>query len=358
MRAFLALVKVELLLLSRDPGFLVGTLAVAVLSVFIFGYLFTGAPRDFPLGIVDEDRSTASRQVVEALQDVDGIELSTGSESDELRELHSGDRWAVIVIPSGFEQSIGGAGAEMDVYYNSSNLAAATASRGTVQSVVEGINRSLMDSEPPVRVREEALSTQSLGMIRFILPGMVGLTIMFGSIGTGLFLVAWRQQGILRRLGVTPLRLWMLISSQMTSLLLVVALSASIILVLGRLLFDVSVQGSYVALAAAVLVGALSMLAVGYFVGGRVRTPAAAVAIANLITLPMLFLGGTYFPTDGAPAFMVPLVRLVPLTYLNDALRSVVNEGAGLQSVTTDLAVLAAWTAGMLALSSRIFRWE
>ncbi len=358
MREFRALLRIETLMLARDPAFLVSTLLVAVLSIFIFGYLFTGEPDDFPLGVADADGSPASREVVRAFRDVEGIELSEGTEGEELEALRDGDRWAIIVIPSGFQQGVAAGGASVEVYYNATSLAAATAGRSTVQSIVADINYSLADREPLVTIVEESLSARRLGMIDFIGPGMVGLAIMFGSIGTGQFLVAWRQQGILRRLGVTPLRPWLLIASQMVSLLLLSALSAAIILSLAWLLFGLSVHGSFLALAVVVLSGSLCMLGIGYFIGSRARTAVAASTIVNLITLPMLFLGGSYFPTDSAPQFLIPLVRFVPLTYLNDALRAVINDGEGLRAIWLDLVVLAAWTTATVSLSSRIFRWQ
>lgn len=358
MRAFVALLKAQVLILARDPGYWLSTLAIAVISIFVFGYLFTGALEDFPLGVVDGDGSAASERVVQALRDAEGIDLSEGPEDEELDSLRDGKRWAVLVVPEGFEEGIAAGGTKVQVYYNPTNLASATASRSAVQSIIAGINRSLAGGEPLVSVQEQSVSARHLRVIDFIIPGMVGLTIMFGGVGAGVFLVAWRQQGILRRLGVTPLRPWVLIASQMLSLLALSVVSITIVLFLGWLLFDVSVQGSLLTLAVVVLAGALTMLGVGYFIGSQVRTTVAASAIVNLVTLPMIFLGGSYFPTDSAPAFVAPLVRIAPLTHLNNALRAVINDGDGLRAISVPLAVLAAWIVGTIALSSRVFRWE
>ncbi len=358
MRAFVALLKAQLLMLARTPDYWVSTLLIAVISIFVFGYLFTGVLEDIPLGVADEDGSTASAQVVDALREIEGIELSEGAEEEELKALEDGDRWAVMVLPGGFGEDMAAGAAQVRVSYNATNLAAATASRSTVQSIIDGINRALTDSEPLVTIQEEGVSARKLRSIDFIIPGMVGLTIMFGGLASGVYLVSWRQQGILRRLGVTPIRPWQLIISQMLSLLALSLLSVAVVLVLGWLLFDVSVQGPYLALGMIVLGGVLCMLGLGYFIGSRVRTPTAASVMANLIGLPMMFLGGSYFPTDAAPTFLEPLVRIAPLTYLNEALRTVINDGDGLRAVALPLAVLAAWTIAAITLSSRIFRWE
>ncbi len=358
MRSFRALLKAQILLLARDPAYWVSTLLIAVISILVFGYLFTGGLSDFPLGVVDQDHSTTSEQVLQALRDAGGIDLSEGSAEAQMAALHDGKRWAVIVIPQGFGGAIASGQASVDVYYNPTNLAAATASRSTVQSIIAGIDRSVTGSRPLVSVNEQSVSARKLRDIDYIIPGMMGLTMMFGGLVAGIFLVNWRQQGLLRRLGVTPLRPWLLITSQMLSLLLLSVASMIVILTLGRLLFDVSVQGSYLALMLVVLVGVLSMMGLGYFISARVRTTVAASAVVNLVALPMMFLGGSYFPTDSAPLFIEPLIRIAPLTYLNEALRAIVIDGGGFRSIGSQLLVLVAWTAGSLALSARVFRWD
>jgi ABC-2 type transport system permease protein len=72
----------------------------------------------------------------------------------------------------------------------------------------------------------------------------------------------------------------------------------------------------------------------------------------------MMFLGGSYFPTTGAPAFLTPVIQAMPLTYLNDALRQIINNGVGLAGVGTDLLVITAWTVAALLFSIRAFRWS
>jgi ABC-2 type transport system permease protein len=70
-----------------------------------------------------------------------------------------------------------------------------------------------------------------------------------------------------------------------------------------------------------------------------------------------MFLSGSYFPVDSAPRFLDPLIRALPLTYLNDALRQVMNNGAGVSGIQADLLVLVAWLLVGALLSVRAFRW-
>jgi ABC-2 type transport system permease protein len=183
------------------------------------------------------------------------------------------------------------------------------------------------------------------------------MTIMWVNLGVGFLLVTWREQGILRRLGVTPLSPGSLIASQAMSFALISLTQTVIILAMGRLVFDVEVAGSYLWLALTVLLGVLAMLSVGYIIGSLLKTVTSVNAVVNLVAFPMIFLGGSYFPLDTPPA-MAPLVNAIPLTHLNDALREVVNHSGGPGDLWLSWAVLGAWIVGGFALSMRLFRWQ
>jgi len=122
--------------------------------------------------------------------------------------------------------------------------------------------------------------------------------------------------------------------------------------------FKVQMVGSWLALAVTVTLGALMMMSLGFIAGSFARTPDAAQTVTILVSFPMMFLGGSYFPTTGAPPFLMPVIQAMPLTYLNDALRQIINNGVGLAGVRTDLLVITAWMVATLLFSMRAFRWS
>ena len=191
----------------------------------------------------------------------------------------------------------------------------------------------------------------------FLTPGMVGMTIMWVNLGVGFMLVTWREQGILRRLGVTPLRPGSLIASQAVSFSIVSLMQTVIILTMGRLVFDVTISGSYLWLAVTVVLGVAAMLSIGYVIASLLKSVTSVNAVINLVAFPMIFLGRSYFPLDPPPA-VAPLVNAIPLTHLNDALREIVNYGGGPSDLWLPWAVLSAWVLGGFGLSIRLFRWQ
>ena len=356
-RAFRQLVTAQGAILLRSTSFWVASIFAAVISMAVFGWLFNPETQAFDLAVVDEDRTEASRTLTESFASLDNVELRQGSRSEELAKLLDGDRGAVVLVPQGFASDLKAGQAALQVYYDNSNLIRIGYVTSTVEAVVRAYNEEVAGRGEAVRLERQALETDTTRFIDFLTPGMVGMNIMWINVGVGFLLVTWREQGILRRLGVTPLRPGILIASQAVSFALVSLAQVTIILLMGTLMFDVDIVGNYAWLAATVLLGVAAMLSIGYVIASVLKTVTAVNAVVNLITFPMIFLGGSYFPLDTPPA-LAPLVNAIPLTHLNDALRELVNHGGGLGDLWVSWLVLAAWAAGGFLVSMRLFRWQ
>jgi ABC-2 type transport system permease protein len=355
--ALLQLAIAQAAMIRRDVGLWLINIFIAVLSMAVFGWLFTPGPQPFDLAVVDEDGTEASRTLVRAFDGVENAKLRQGWREKELSALENGDRGAVVVIPQGFADMLGKGGASLLVYYDSSDPIRIGTVTATVEAVVDNYNAKLVGHSSAVTVEKQAVSTRNVRFIDFLTPGMVGMTLMWTNLAVGYLLVGWREQGILRRLGVTPLRPGTLIASQALSFAFISLVQVFIILAMGRFVFDVHIQGSYLWLAVTVVLGVLSMLSVGYVIASFVKTVTSANAFRELVAFPMLFLGKSYFPLD-PPAALAPVVNALPLTYLNDALRELVNHGGDLGDLWLDWAVLAAWVISGFFLSMRLFRWQ
>ncbi len=356
-RAFAQLVVAQAAILRRNVTYWLTSILIAVLSMAVFGWLFQPDTQAFDLAVVDEDGTAASQSLVEAFAAVDNAHVWEGTRQQELGKLRDGDRGAVIIVPEGFGDRLDEGGASVLAYYDNSNPIEIGYVTSTVQAVVDAFNTRVTGRPDAVRLQTQAVETDNVKFIEFLTPGMVGMTIMWTNLYVGVMLVEWREQGILRRLGVTPLRPGILIGSQAVSFALISLVQVTLILLMGRFLFDVAINGSFLWLGATVALGVLCMLSLGYVIGSFLGTPTSVNATANLLAFPMLFLGRSYFPLD-PPAALMPVVNAVPLTYLNDALREIVNRGSGLNNLWLDWLVLAAWIAGGYLLAIRLFRWQ
>jgi ABC-2 type transport system permease protein len=184
------------------------------------------------------------------------------------------------------------------------------------------------------------------------------MTLMFIGVQGGLPIIQQRQAHIIKRLGSTPLPRSMLVLGDVVFRMIVVLLSAALIILVGRLVFNVRMVGNWLSLCGIILLGSLVLVNLGYVIAAFVKTQESAMPIVQIVDLPMMILSGTFFPIGSMPAFIEPLVKILPLTYLNDALRQIMVAGTPLYSMTTDVAVLAAWAIVTLAVTIRFFRWD
>ncbi len=195
--------------------------------------------------------------------------------------------------------------------------------------------------------------------IDFLLPGLIGANLMGGGLwGVGFVTVDMRVRKLLKRFVATPMRRRDFLLSLMLSRLVFTVVEIAVLLGFAWLVFGVRVRGDAAALAALIVLGGASFCGVGLLVASRAKTIETVSGLMNAVMLPMYVLSGVFFPSDRFPDVMQPLIRLLPLTALNEGLRAVVNEGAGWPAVVRPAAVLAGWGAVSFALALRWFRWR
>lgn len=344
-------------MLSRNVSFWMASLLIAGLSMGVFGYLFQPDARQFDVAIVDQDGTSASQSFAASFSAVENLRVTHGSMEDQLHRFEDGNLGAVVIIPSGFGERLASGQSPVDVRFDSSDPIRASYAQTSVAGVVGAFNRESGASGSGVVIESKGQETKRVRFIDFLTPGMVGMTIMWTNLVVGQMLITWREQGILRRLGTTPLRPSTLIASQAVSFAVVSLIQSAIVLGMGALLFGVKVEGSLILLAVTVSLGITTMLAIGYAIASFARTTSSAHAVGQLVAIPMMFLGGSYFPMD-PPSFLGPIVDAIPLSHLNDALREIVNYGGGTGDIGLHWVALAAWAAAGFITSSLLFRWQ
>jgi ABC-type multidrug transport system permease subunit len=207
--------------------------------------------------------------------------------------------------------------------------------------------------------QEEAVWAPGKRYIDFLIPGLLGMSLMSGGIwGIGWALVNLRIKRLLKRFAATPMHRPTFLGSFLLHRLLVSVVETAFLLGFGRLAFGVRVHGSLVSVGVVSLFGAASFAGLGLLVACRARNAETANGLMNLATLPMWVLSGVFFASSNFPDWMRPLVDALPLTALNDALRAVVNDGAGLGTCLPYLGVMATWGLACFALALRWFRWQ
>jgi ABC-type multidrug transport system permease subunit len=195
--------------------------------------------------------------------------------------------------------------------------------------------------------------------IDFLIPGLLGLNLLgTGMWGIGFPVANARQLKLLKRMVATPMLRRDYLLAMMLARMVWLALEVAAIVIFGRYAFGVMMRGSWLGFVVVTLVGALSFSALGLLVASRARTIEAVSGLMNVAMMPMWLLSGSFFSADRFPQIMQPLVRALPLTATNDALRALMNEGASLTAVLPQLGVVAAWGVVCFFVALQIFRWE
>jgi len=211
----------------------------------------------------------------------------------------------------------------------------------------------------PVQVAERKVTERGSRYIDFVLPGLLGMNLMGSGIwGIGFAIVDQRAKKLLKRFMATPMSRAEYLASFMFSRLAFLVLEVVTLLGFGVLVFGVPLRGSLVTLGAICLLAALSFAGLGLLISSRARTTEGVSGLMNLVMLPMWIFSGVFFSSSNFPSMVQPVIKLLPLTAVNDALRANMLEGASFAAVSSEILVIAGWLVLSFVLALKLFRWR
>ena len=208
-------------------------------------------------------------------------------------------------------------------------------------------------------VRDDRAVAPGSRYIDFLIPGLLGMNLLGSGIwGVGFSVVQARQRKLLKRYLATPMRRSHYLLSFILSRLVFLIVEVVALVGFGWLLFGVAVRGSFASLAGLTVLGSFAFAGLGLLVASRAKTIEGVSGLMNLVMLPMWILSGTFFSYSRFPNAMIPFVKALPLTALNDALRAVMIDGAAVTALGTPIVIVMAWGAVSFVVALRIFRWR
>lgn len=362
MRSFRKVFFYDLKMTLRQREAMFWLLLFPILLMTILGFVFRGSGElRLSVGLVDLDDSASSWAVVEAFQGIDAIEVEVGEEEEERKALRDGKRNGILVIPEGFGEAVASGGrGEVVMLVNRSEVTTAQITASTLRGIVEKLGQAMAGFPEVISVREEeAGEAKDFDYIDFMVPGILAMVVMFsGLTGYSLQIATYREKGILRRIKVSPVPLSTFLAGGIASVLVFSLLQAAVLVVFGVLAFGMRLKGNYLYIAALVLLGSLTFLALGFLVASLTRNSRSAGLAAQAIGMPMMFLSGIFFSLEWVPVPVRVVARCLPLYYLGDALRGVMIDAASLSDLWVDMAVLVGVGSFAFLASVKFFRWE
>ncbi len=360
MTAFNKLLVANFKMFVRDKTALFFTFAFPIIFIVLFGMVFGGSNEvNYNIGLVQEDESTTATHIAEAFNNIPIFTISEDDLQTSLDKLKRGDLAAVVVIPTGLDATIGTGGtAAITLHHDPSQTTTAQIILPVMRQVVEEFNRQITQAPVVLTLEEESTLASNLRFIDFFIPGILGMSIMQSGLFGVLPLIEWREKKVLKRLGVTPLNRGTVVASQLVFRVALVLLQSAVIIAIAKFAYDVPILGNWLLLMAVITLGTLLFVALGYVVGARVKTVEGANPVIQLISFPMMFLSGVFWPVEIMPDFIQPLIRALPLTYLGDSLRQVMVESTPLYPVSFDILVMGGWLVVCLIVTIKFFKWE
>ena len=326
--------------LKREPEVVFWVFFFPVLLALALGLAFRDGPQETILVAVVEHAE--AQRLVRTLNAAPSLRAKVTSTQEAARQLRLG-KVSLVVFP----------GESFHYRYDPNRPGSLLA-----RSLVDAALQQAAGRTDPLPTRQEPVSEPGARYIDFLIPGLLGMNLLGGGMwGVGFALVDMRAKKLLKRLIATPMRRPDFLLAMISSRLLLMLIEAALLLGLGWAVFDIVVQGSLSSVLVLGAAGSLCFAGMGLLVASRAQKIETVSGLMNLVMLPMFVLSGVFFSADRFPEVVQPLIRLLPLTALNDALRSVILEGASLAAQSTRLLILAAWGGLSFLLALRRFRW-
>lgn len=360
--AFIALTKASFKAMLRSPSAVVFTIGFPLIFVLVFGFIGNSV---FTMRVGIDSGAATHNAVYEGLAANKMVRLVTGKSPEAMMDdLKRGRLTAILNI----KPADAGSGDSASPYQIQLLTAGAGADRvGLFRSILKNIIYEINERHYPenasvAQVRTELVPGRVYRQIDFILPGMLGFSLLStGVFGTAFLFFSLRQTLVLKRFFATPVRKFNILLGEAAARLIFQLLGAIFLIVVGYFFFKFTlIHGLATVIELLVLsaFGLLIFMGFGFIISGMTRSESSIPPIANVVTLPQFLLAGTFFPIDVFPAWLQPFCRILPLTYLNDALRDVSFEGARLWQLSKEIGLLTIWGIIIYIVAIKVFRWE
>jgi len=345
----------------REPGTMFWVFGFPILLSVGLGLAFRNRTPEPPfVGVLDSEAATSTAAASVAAAELEATLQAAHLHVERLapraaaERLRSGKIALLVVPPPASAPGPASMSVRPITYRFDPTRAESLAARDAVDRALQ----TAAGRRDPRTVKDDLVSEPGTRYIDFLIPGLIGMNVMSGSMwGIGWVIVNMRVRKLLKRMLATPMRRRDLLLAHCLARLLALPLEVATIVVFARLAFHVALVGSLLALGVVAVTGALSFAAMAVLVASRAENTQTFSGLMNLVMMPMFVLSGVFFSSAHFPELMQPLVSILPLTALNDALRAVMIDGASLAGVARPLGVLAAWGITSFAVGVRIFRW-
>jgi ABC-2 type transport system permease protein len=344
--------------LRNDRRSMAMILIAPVFAMFIFGLAFSGEVSDVRVIVVNQDQGagagapSASEEIISNL-DREVLDIVFEDDADAaVQQVRDGDAFAVIVFPEDFTESVlSGGTAAIELELDKSNI-------NVANSITKAVNDALLATmedvgkQMPITIDTVAVYGADAEFMDFFVPGIMAFVVyLITTLLTLVTFVGERTSGTLDRILATPLTEREVVMGYAVTFSIVGTGQALLLLVIGILVFKITVVGNILLAFLVIALLAVVSQALGILLSSTAKREAQAIQILPFVILPAFLLSGIFWPVEAIPTWLRPLSYLVPPTYAVDASRSVMLKGWGISSIWIDIVALMAMALFFLALA-------
>ena len=368
MKKVMWMLKKDLIVLGRHKPRLISLILFPILMITLFGYGLGGTLENIPVVIVEQSSGPLTDQTVAAMKNMNLYDIKDIlKDPDTARDMvDTGQVKAAIILPPNYDSM--SEEPTVVMYLDSSDQLASQAlvpatqalfSRLSGQLAIEkmqggGMNPAAGSASGPGESFQSMVNAINLQIDRiygdikymdFLVPAVLAMTIMFSCMfGMGQSIAGERERGELARLFMTPTSVSTVVGGKIISKLVIESGRAFLLLLVAIALFGITINGSMLLTVLLLILTALCFVGFGIMISARVATQEDYMQMVMPFAMPMMFVSGVFYPIETMPWIFQKIAYIVPLTYANDALRSVMLRGAGVGSIWVDILVLAGFT--------------
>ncbi len=335
----------------RQPEAVFWTFVFPILLAVGLGLAFRSrAPERANVAVLaSSETSAAAAQIRSALAGDSALDVQVLDDSGAYRALRTG-KIALVIVPASPSLASGAVEYVYDPQRSESRNARLVADR----ALQAGAGRT-----DPVRIADRTVTEKGSRYIDFVIPGLLGMNLMGSGIwGIGFAIVDSRGKRLLKRFMATPMSRVEYLMSFLLSRLFFLVLEVVTLLGFGALAFGVPLRGSLFELSLICLVSALAFGGLGLLIAARAKTVEGVSGLMNLVMMPMWIFSGVFFSSSNFPDVVQPIIKALPLTAVNDALRANMLEGTPISGLGLEMLIISGWLLISFVAALKLFRWR
>jgi ABC-2 type transport system permease protein len=372
----IALILADIKMMARNRQAIFWALFFPLMLVVVFGLFDFSGVGVADVAVIDQSGGPKAEEFRQRLEEIEFLDLEFDEiTAEEAREkVLDGDLGYLIIIPESFDSPEDQAQPEdrvqpedqvqieepgpVSLVYSTRIPDRNQLVDGAVRNLVSEIHSGDGPVIPSQLLTADVILVPEVDYFDNVLIGLLALGIMTNSIiSIAVRISTFRNQSILKRLLVTPLSIWKFFAAEIAAHVLLAMVQAGIILALGVFVFGGHVNGNIFWVLAITALGSIVFLNIGFILSAWAKSPAAASGMGNAVTLPMMFLAGTFFSTAALPWILPQLSLALPLTPMLGALREVAIDSEPIWDTWPYLAALGGWVVATGLAAVKVFKF-